>query len=140
MNASIDTWSVEMQVMNYRYDAADAADPNSIAVASYNWAYLIASKANVYSFNVAKKFDTDWGSLTFYNDFGMLTPKTDDHKFDDSYMNVTGCLIATGPIYTYIDFIRGKNMYAASKNDHVGLQAIDNDWENRININFGYYF
>jgi len=141
MDSSYKDWNLQLQAMQYEYDAADAVDNNRIAVAAYNWQYEIASKAQAYSVNIAKTVTTDWGSLKFYNDFGMVTPDVADDRFDTSYQNVTGCAISAGPTYTMIDFIMGKNMYASTRdNDHVGLPEIGDSWDKRVNINFGYYF
>ncbi|WP_076413494.1 hypothetical protein [Shewanella sp. UCD-KL12] len=141
VDSSYKGWNVQLQAMQYEYDAADAADSNKIAVAAYNWQYEIASKAQAYSVNFAKTLDTEWGSLKFYNDFGIVTPDVDDEDFDTSYQNVTGCAVSSGPTYTMIDFILGKNMYASTRdNGHVGLPEIGDSWDKRININFGYYF
>lgn len=141
MDANFNSWNLQLQAMQYEYDAADAIDSNKIAVAAYNWQYEIASKAQAYSVNLAKTVTTDWGSLKLYNDFGMVTPDVADDSFDTSYQNVTGCAIAAGPTYTMIDFIVGKNMYASTRdNGHVGLPEIGDSWDKRVNINFGYYF
>ncbi len=141
VDSSYKGWNVQLQAMQYEYDAADAADSNKIAVAAYNWQYEIASKAQAYSVNLAKTLDTEWGSLKFYNDFGIVTPDVDDDDFDTSYQNVTGCAVSSGPTYTMIDFILGKNMYASTRdNGHVGLPEIGDSWDKRVNINFGYYF
>ena len=141
LDATYNGWGLQLQAMQYEYDAADAIDSNKIAVAAYNWQYEIASKAQAYSVNIAKTVTTDWGSLKFYNDFGMVTPDVSDDSFDTSYQNVTGCAIAAGPTYTMVDFIMGKNMYASTRdNGHVGLPEIGDSWDKRVNINFGYYF
>jgi hypothetical protein len=106
-----------------------------------SWQYEIASKGQSYSANIAKTVDTDWGSLKFYNDFGLMTPDVEDQRYDDSLQNVTGVAIAAGATYTMVDFIMGKNMtFSTANNDHVGLAEMGDDWDKRVNINFGYYF
>lgn len=141
MDSSYNGWNLQLQVMQYEYDAADAVDSNKIAVSAYNYQYEIAAKAQAYSVNVAKTLDTDWGSIKLYNDFGMVTPDVDDDSYDTSYQNVTGVALAAGPTYTMIDFILGKNMYASTgDNSHVGLPEMGDSWDKRVNINFGYYF
>lgn len=139
---SYNDWNLQLQAMQYEYDAADpeVGAENKIAVSAFQWQYEIAAKAQIYSINVAKSFSTSWGSVKVYNDFGLLTPDTEDSSFDDSLQNVTGVAIAAGATYTMIDFIAGENMYASGINDHVGLEQVDSGWDNRININFGYYF
>lgn len=141
MESSYNDWNLQLQVMQYEYDAADVVDNNKIAVSVYNYQYEIAAKAQAYSVNIAKTLNTGWGSIKLYNDFGMVTPDVDDDSYDTSYQNVTGVALAAGPTYTMIDFILGKNMYASTRdNSHVGLPEMGDSWDKRVNINFGYYF
>lgn len=141
LDSSYKGWNLQLQAMQYEYDAADAIDPNKIGISVVSWQYEIASKGQVYNLNLAKTFPTGFGSVKCYNDFGVMTPDVDDDNYDNSYQNVTGCAIAAGPTYTMVDFIMGKNMtFSTLNNDHVGLPEIGNDWDKRININFGYYF
>jgi hypothetical protein len=134
-------WNLQLQAMQYEYDAPDAEDSNKIGVSVVSWQYEIASKGQSYSTNIAKTVDTDWGSLKFYNDFGLMTPDVEDQRYDDSLQNVTGVAIAAGATYTMVDFIMGKNMtFSTANNDHVGLAEMGDDWDKRVNINFGYYF
>jgi hypothetical protein len=143
--ASLDSkfhgWNLQLQAMQYEYDAADSADDNKIAIAVVSWQYEIASKAQVYSVNLAKTIPTDWGSVKFYNDFGLMTPDVADVTYDDSMQNVLGAAIAAGPTYTQIDFIMGKNMtFSTANNDHIGLPEVGDDWDKRFNISMAYYF
>lgn len=141
LDSSFKGWNLQLQALQYEYDAADAEDPNKIGVSVVSWQYEIATKGQSYSANIAKTFNTDWGSVKCYNDFGLMTPDVDDDDYDNSMQNVTGCAIAAGLTYTMIDFIMGKNMtFSTANNDHVGLPEMGDDWDKRVNINFGYYF
>ncbi|MGL5359745.1 MAG: hypothetical protein ACRDBI_08540 [Shewanella sp.] len=141
LDSSYKGWNLQMQAMQYEYDAADAIDSNKIGVSVVSWQYEIASKGQAYNINIAKTVNTDWGSIKFYNDFGIMTPDVDDDSYDNSMQNVTGMAISAGPTYTMVDFVMGKNMtFSTANNDHVGLPEMGNDWDKRININFGYYF
>ncbi|MGI2104273.1 hypothetical protein CXF78_02410 [Shewanella sp. 11B5] len=141
LDSSYKGWALQLQAMQYEYNAADALDDNKLAVSAYYWQYEIASKAQAYSINIAKTITTSWGSAKIYNDFGVVTPDVDNEDYDNSYQNVTGVALSSGPTYTMIDFIMGKNMYASTRdNGHVGLPEIGDSWDHRININFGYYF
>ncbi|GGM80685.1 outer membrane beta barrel protein [Shewanella xiamenensis] len=141
LDSSYNGWNLQMQAMQYEYNAADAIDDNKIGVSVVSWQYEIASKGQAYNINIAKTVNTDWGSIKFYNDFGLMTPDVDDDSYDNSMQNVTGMAISAGPTYTMIDFVMGKNMtFSTANNDHVGLPEVGNDWDKRININFGYYF
>ena len=141
LNSNFNGWNLQLQAMQYEYDAADALDPNKIGISVVSWQYEIATKGQVYSVNLAKSFPTDWGSYKVYNDFGLMTPDVEDSDYDDSLQNVTGVAIAAGPTYTMFDIILGKNMtFSTANNDHVGLPETGDDWDLRVNVNFGYYF
>ncbi|WP_425601941.1 hypothetical protein [Shewanella insulae] len=143
LDSSYQGWNLQLQAMEYEYDARNQpdVDSNKIGISVVGWQYEIASKGQVYHVNLAKSFATSWGSVKVYNDFGYMTPDTDDESFDNSLQNVTGMAIAAGPIYTMVDFVMGQNMtFATEKDDHVGLPEAGDGWDKRININFGYYF
>ncbi|MBR9728139.1 hypothetical protein ACFOD0_09215 [Shewanella intestini] len=139
LDSSYQGWNLQLQAMQYEYD--DNEHENTIGVSVVSWQYEIASKGQAYNLNIAKTIPTKWGSLKFYNDFGIMTPDVSDDSFDNSLQNVTGCAISAGPTYTMVDFVMGKNMtFSTANNDHVGLPEVGDDWDKRININFGYYF
>lgn len=141
LDSSYNGWNLQMQAMQYEYHAADTIDSNKIGVSVVSWQYEIASKGQAYNVNIAKTVNTDWGNIKFYNDFGLMTPDVDDDSYGNSMQNVIGMAISAGPTYTMIDFVMGKNMtFSTANNDHVGLPEVGNDWDKRININFGYYF
>lgn len=141
LDSSYNDWNLQLQALQYEYDAADAIDPNKIGVSVVSWQYEIATKGQSYSANIAKIIDTDWGSVKCYNDFGLMTPDVADETYDNSMQNVTGCAISAGPTYTMVDFIMGKNMtFSTANNDHIGLPEVGDNWDKRVNINFGYYF
>lgn len=143
LDSSYRGWNVQLQAMQYEFNAkqGEGMDNNKLAVAGCTWQWEVASKGQIYSFNVAKTIPTSFGSVKIYNDFGVLTPDVNDASYDNSYQNVTGAAIATGPLYIMADFIQGRNMtFSTASNDHVGLPETGNDWDHRININIGYYF
>ncbi|QYK11847.1 hypothetical protein K0I63_13870 [Shewanella rhizosphaerae] len=141
LNTVFDGWNIQLQAMQYEFNAADAVDDNKIAVSVVSWQYEVASKGQIYNLNIAKTIATDWGSIKFYNDFGLMTPDVDDDTYDNSMQNVLGAALSAGPTYTHIDFIMGKNMtFSTANNDHVGLPEVGNDWDKRINISMAYYF
>ncbi|WP_095497628.1 hypothetical protein [Paraferrimonas haliotis] len=134
-------WGLQLQAMQYEFDAADAADANKIGMAVMGGTYEVASKGQIYQANLSKTFKTDFGSVQCYNDFGVLTPNVSDSNYDNSYQNVTGCTVSAGPTFSMIDFVLGKNMvWATEFDEHVGLPAIGSGWDKTINLNFGYYF
>ncbi|TKB54965.1 hypothetical protein [Ferrimonas aestuarii] len=128
-------WNFQAQVTNYKYNTVDGADTLTVGVVGA--AYDIAAEAYGYNFNVARAFDMGWGTITVYNDYGLVAPEGKGQ--DDSMQNVTGVSISRGPIYTYIDYIIGDNMTFAG-GPGVGLDNDNTDNESRLNINFGFYF
>lgn len=143
LDSSFNGWNIQLQAMQYEYDAENQAgvDNNKIGMSVVSWQYEIAAKGQAYNFNIAKTIPTSWGSVKVYNDFGIMTPDTDDDSFNNSYQNVTGAAFSAGPVYIMADFVMGKNMtFSTEKNDHVGLDEVGSGWDQRININFGYYF
>ena len=141
LDSNFNTWNIQLQAMQYEYSAADSFDDNKIGISVVSWQYEIASKGQVYSANIAKNFKTSFGSIKCYNDFGLMTPDVNDDSYDNSMQNVTGCAISSGPTYTMIDFVLGKNMtFSTANNDHIGLPEVGDDWDKRVNINFGFYF
>lgn len=134
-------WNLQLQAIQYEFNAADSTDDNKIGVSVVSSQYEVASRGQVYSANISKTVATDWGNIKFYNDFGLMTPDVDDDSYDNSMQNVLGAAISAGPIYTHIDFIMGKNMtFSTANNDHIGLPEIGNNWDKRFNINLAYYF
>ncbi|QIZ78626.1 hypothetical protein [Ferrimonas lipolytica] len=143
VDSSFNGWNVQLQALQYEFDAENQAgvDNNKIGVSVVSWQYEVAAKGQVYSFNLAKTFPTSWGSIKVYNDFGYMTPDVDDSSFDNSAQNVTGAAFSAGPVYIMADLILGKNMtFSTEKDDHIGLAEAGDGWDERININFGYYF
>ncbi|WP_299788772.1 hypothetical protein [uncultured Shewanella sp.] len=141
LDSKFNGWNLQLQAMQYEYDAADSMDENKIAISVVSWQYEIASKGQVYNVNLSKTIPTEWGSVKFYNDFGLMTPDVADKTYDDSMQNVLGAAISAGPTYTHIDFIMGKNMtFSTANNDHIGLPEVGDDWDKRFNISMAYYF
>lgn len=134
-------WNLQLQAIQYEFNAADSEDDNKIGVSVVSWQYEVASRGQVYNANISKTVQTDWGYIKFYNDFGLMTPDVDDDSYDNSMQNVLGAAISAGPIYTHIDFIMGKNMtFSTANNDHIGLPEMGDNWDKRFNISLAYYF
>ncbi|ABV89354.1 hypothetical protein [Shewanella pealeana] len=141
LDSTFNGWNLQLQAMQYEFNAADSANDNKIAVSVVSWQFEVASKGQVYSANIAKTIPTDWGNVKFYNDFGLMTPDVDDDSYDNSMQNVLGAAISAGPTYTQIDFIMGKNMtFSTANNDHIGLPEVGDDWDKRFNVSVAYYF
>ena len=112
-----------------------------VVFGAYDFPYTVASKGMLVAVEPAYTVSVDWGpisSLQFYNDFSMYMK--DNDAYEDSYHNITGCLITAGSIYTYVDVAQGKNNPWLGEFSGLGAGVPDAEWKMRFNINMGYYF
>ncbi|WP_115718683.1 porin [Gallaecimonas mangrovi] len=130
-------WQWQLQEAHYKYDTGT----DTVELSAFQYPFPVASEADVVSLNVAKKFtvNNDFvDTVTCYNDHTETLASGEG--VDNSIQNVTGCLLVKGGLYTYIDWIAGKNMWFAG-GDGIGVASPDNDgWHSRLNINIGFYF
>lgn len=129
-------WNVMLQATRYEYDLDN--DAERLAVGAYSFFDTIASEANTYTIGVARSVPVNFGpisNITFYNDYSLIGDKSAD--LEDTWMNVAGFSVAAGGIFAYFDFIRAKNQpFVGGTHD----STIDDDVQNRFNLNVGYYF
>lgn len=133
-------WNLQLQWVSFRYDPANpvGVSDDTVQLAAFGFPFLAAADADIATANVAYTFTLDSGvldSITCYNDYSEVRPSGAGQR--ESVQNVTGCLLAAGGVYTYIDWITGKNMWFIN-GPGIGLGA--DDWNSRLNINVGYYF
>lgn len=143
LNANLDQWNFQGQWAAYEYDrdALVGQDENRIALSAFEYPFEIAAKAQVLNVNVARSFELNnrfIKKVTCYNDHSYIAA-SNRAGLDDSVQNVTGCMLENGGLYTYIDWIAGKNMWFAG-GPGVGVDNGDSAWQSRLNINIGYYF
>jgi len=138
-----DSWNLQLQHIYYDFESrADlgTAD-NRIAMSAFDFPFEIATEANVTSLNVAKTFEVGnefVDKVVCYNDY-TYTATSDKPGLTDSIQNVTGCTLIKNGLYTYIDWIAGKNMWFAG-GPGIGVYDGPEKWHSRLNINIGYYF
>ncbi|HMA84494.1 MAG TPA: hypothetical protein VKN73_02245 [Desulfosalsimonadaceae bacterium] len=138
-------WNIQLEGIQYEYDPEnpEGANDDAITVGAYSFAWKAPSEATMGIANIAYTLPVDIGpisSLTFYSDNTIIEPDNDD--WDTTWQNVVGCLVAAGPVYTYIDVISAENMTfmgGSMANNLDGYQA-SNNRNTRLNINVGYYF
>jgi hypothetical protein len=139
-------WNPQLQVTRYEYQPENpaGADDRLVRMANLGSYRDVAAKGSVISANLAYRFDLDWGQFSganCYNDYSVLLK--DESSFNDSYLNVTGCVFEGGPFWVWADIINGKNAwYLDDSTEFSGLGAgsEDDDWKTRININLEWYF
>jgi hypothetical protein len=134
MNAYRGPWNLQLQAARYNYAVDNGA--SRLAVGAYHFYDTIAARANSYTGNIAYKWPVSWGpitALTFYNDYSMISHKSGG--LPHTWMNVSGVSVAAGDLFTYFDFVTGRNQPFIG-----GSMAGDGPIQHRFNINFGYYF
>lgn len=143
IDSYIGPWNLQLQGMRYEYNPKNPEEISDdfVQKGAFNFPFLMAAKGNVYSANVARSIDVDWGPITglnCYNNFTYIDPRVSDSA--ESIQNVTGCSVSAGGVFAYFDWITGKNMWFAG-GDGIGLDATTaGKWRSRLNINLGYYF
>ena len=149
-------WNIQLEGVTYEYDPENpdtvayedstyAVNVNDdiMAVGGYSFNWAIPSEAMIGIANIAYTLPVDIGpinSFTFYSDNTVIEP--DESDWDESWLNVIGCMIASGPVYTYVDLISGENMpfMGGSMVNNIDGWEASSDRNTRLNINFGYYF
>lgn len=136
--------NIKLQSMYYQYNLSDSAQyKNVIELGAYGATYEVATKAFLHTASVAYAQPVKLGpvtSLTFYENYSYMD-KTQP-GFEDTQMNVLGCMVSAGRLVTYIDWAAGKNQPWLGPDWQSGLSSGNPDakWNSRFNINFGYYF
>ncbi|MGM0453874.1 MAG: hypothetical protein ACQERN_11980 [Thermodesulfobacteriota bacterium] len=133
-------WNIQLEGIQYEYDAENPVGSNddTIVVGGYESPWEIPSEAMVGTFNISYGLPVDIGpidKLTFYSDNTLIEP--DEDNFEGSMQNVVGCMVASGPVYTYFDVISAENMPFSGGSM---VETDTSDRNTRININVGYYF
>jgi len=134
MDAFYKRLNVQAQAARYDYSIDGGAD--RLAVGAYAFYDSIAAKADSYSFNLKYHQPVQWGpihGLDFYNDYTIITHKSG--MLPNTFMNVTGVAVGAGDLYTYFDYVTGRNQPFIG-----GSMAGDGKIRHRFNINFGFYF
>lgn len=146
LNGKYGRFNLMLEAIQYEFDPRnpDGVSDRTVLVGAFNFAHEIAAKGTIYVANLSYDVPVNWGpvtNLTFYNDYSRLVK--DASEFEDSEINTLGCLVTAGPVYTYIDFIMGKNaafIGAGGVDGFAGGQHRDDGWNTKVNINVGYYF
>jgi hypothetical protein len=152
MNGNYGRWNLQLMYAAYGYNqenpdtwensAGDIlpVDGDIITMGAYSYSWGAPAAGQIGIANLAYTLPLEWGpidSLTFYSDNTVIYPH--ESRFSTIWQNVLGCLVATGPVYTYIDLISGEDMIFMG-GDMVGDTDASSGRNTRLNINIGYYF
>ncbi len=146
LNGNYGPFNLMLEVTEYEYNAEnpDGVDEKIVRMGAFGYGHDVAAKGTVYVAGLSYDVPVSWGpvsKLTFYNDYSRLVKA--DKNFEDSEINTLGCLVTAGPVYTYIDFIMGKNatwLGSVGADGFGAGQNRDDGWSTKFNINVGYYF
>ena len=138
-------WIVKAQALTAGFNPQNAPGESRdvIQMGAFGAPYEVASDFEIYNLGISRIFDIDtkvFKHIELYNDFGYMHKRK--KEFTDSFMNVTGVLFSSGPIYCFIDYAAGYNHSWLGGNfiDDFSVGDPDAKWEARFNINIGYYF
>jgi hypothetical protein len=143
-NLNYHQWNLKLQSLYYQYHVADSAQYDKMVdMAAYGAAYQVAARAFIHTASLSYTQPVQWGpvsQLTFYNNYSyMQKPET---GFTNTQMNVLGCMITSGHIFTYVDWAAGKNhpWLGPLWDEALSTGNSNPKWHSRFNINIGYYF
>ncbi len=119
------------QAGSYEFDPDESIDRDTIQVAAFGGTWDIPQEANFYLVGAAYTLHTSGllDYVQFYNHYSMLTDEAGD--LEDYRKNVAGTLLASGPLFTYLEIQSMKNGPFAARDD---------SWETLFRANIGYYF
>lgn len=136
---------VKAQASYYKYnlEGPEGTPKDFLPVTAYGSSYLIAAEGYTYTLGLSYSYDVDLGpisNLLFYNDIGYFQKPASG--FNDTFMNVSGCMIDAGNLITYVDFGLGQNHAWIGPNWNTSFASGEENpaLEFQFNINLGYYF
>ena len=105
-------WNLKMQYTNYnlRPMQAPGEDRRVVTMMTYGSSYRIAPRAYIYTVSLSHRIPVSklfLDDICLYNDFDLLNKRV--AGFNDSLENVTGCSLAMGKVFAYIDYAVGRN-------------------------------
>ncbi len=136
-------WNLHFQWIEYEYNPKnpDGLSDETIQFGAFMYPFMVSTKANVFTFNVANEININGkylDKIKLYVNMSMVRPK--QGYGSDSKQIVLGTTLIKRGLYAYFDYIFGQNMWF-SGGPGIGLEhPEDQDWNSRLNINFGYYF
>lgn len=153
LNGDYGPWNVKAQAIIYDYDPVQtAAQEPFVIMGAYDFPYQVAKRGRVYVGGISYDLPVDWGpitKLTFYENFSYFNKTVSG--YNDAQMNVAGCMITAGPIYSYVDVAMGQShpwigpVWSEALSRGIDPNAEsgtpeDKNWATRFNVNIGYYF
>ncbi|WP_417885775.1 porin [Zunongwangia sp.] len=140
-----DDWFIKAQATKAKFNPENKQGQTRdiLQMGAYGTPYEVASDFEIYNVGISHLFyiNKDFlEKIEIYDDFGYMHKSMDG--FGESYMNVFGVLINSGPVSTYIDYAAGYNhsWLGGNFDNEFSTGSANPKWEARFNINVGYYF
>ncbi len=144
-------WNLQLEAMTYEYNPEDpdGVDRDVILMQGVLDAFYIASKASLFTANIAYTLPVNFGPVThinFHNDYNIMVKAEND--WPDSHYNATGMLFIAGRFRLFVDLILQKNVCMAGGGiDGLAGARYDNpympgssDWTTTFKMDLGFYF
>jgi hypothetical protein len=155
MNGNYGNWNVQLEYVSYEYAPENpesveypkdsgkfiSIDDDIITMGCFGGSWGVPAEAEIGIVNVAYTIPMNltWlDSITLYSDNTFIDSAAGNQP--NSWQNVVGASLASGPIYTNIDVISAENMIFSGGN--MVDKTVDNNDERttRFNLNVGYYW
>ena len=124
-------WNLHFQWIDYEYNPEnpEGLSDDTIQFGAFMYPFMVSSKANVYTFNLANEINIEGkylDKLKLYVNMSMVRPK--QGYGSDSKQIVLGTTLIKRGLYAYFDYIFGQNMWF-SGGPGIGLKHPgDQDW------------
>ena len=136
-------WNFQFQWINYEFNPKnpEGLSEDTVQFGAFMYPFMVNTKADVFTINAANEIHIDGkylDKIKLYVNMSMVAPNQDYGS--DSKQIVLGTTLIKRGLYAYFDYIFGQNMWF-SGGPGIGLEHPEyQDWNSRLNINFGYYF
>ncbi|MFP4540447.1 MAG: hypothetical protein ACLFR7_02360 [Opitutales bacterium] len=142
-------WTLAPQLTYYKYDIdphevqSGAVTDELIDMGAYDFAWPVAAEAWVGAISLSYYHATpelDWLDYVIpYIEYSSIMKTADG--FNNSDLFVIGAAWGRGGWYIYTDYALSDGNYFVGGDDFTTFGANPNDdWQYRLNVNFGYYF
>ena len=146
---SWNNWKLASQLTYYKYDIdpytnnTGATTDKLIDMGAFDYAYPVAAEAWIPGVSLSYYLETP--GIPFldyiipYVEYSSIVKE--ESSFNDSELMTVGIAWASGGWYCYAEYARSNGNYFVGNDSFTEFGANPNDdWQDRFNINLGYYF
>lgn len=141
MDTRIRRWNFQVEALRYAFNPENpvGVSEDRVRLGGFASSYEVSASGTIGVFNVAYNVPVEvpWlDSLLLYNNYSILVK--DAGGGEESMLNTTGAAVGIGPLFLYFDLIQGRNMIFFEDGSLAG--GGNETWDQRLNINLGYYW